>query len=198
MVTVVPLRSDRRFDINTTSRSDSWTRGLSPFFLGPCPLYDGHVARNVENAWQFAKLYPSHASPDGTPTEEYWKWARKGWADDYARRYPMGRGAIPLHSWWKGEKLSYIEARKQIYIPVYARALLQSQAWKTLKGVYAVLGEITLADFDGYDHRQEGMDWGEVMNRPDKKMGHAFVIGMLLEGFLDERQFQHQQEKADA
>lgn len=29
---------------------------LSPFFLGPVSLYDGHVAKNVENAWQYAKV----------------------------------------------------------------------------------------------------------------------------------------------
>lgn len=39
--------------INTTSRSDTWSRGLSPFFLGPVDLYDGYKSINVENAWQF-------------------------------------------------------------------------------------------------------------------------------------------------
>jgi hypothetical protein len=30
---------------------------VSPFLLGPCPFYGGHVATNAENAWQYAKLY---------------------------------------------------------------------------------------------------------------------------------------------
>lgn len=33
----------------------SLARRLSPFFLGPVALYDGHVAKNVENAWQYSK-----------------------------------------------------------------------------------------------------------------------------------------------
>jgi hypothetical protein len=33
------------YAIDTTSRSTNWTRGLSPFFLGPIPLYDGHVSK---------------------------------------------------------------------------------------------------------------------------------------------------------
>ncbi len=37
--------------INTTSRSSNWSRGLSPFFLGPIYLYDGFVSKNIENAW---------------------------------------------------------------------------------------------------------------------------------------------------
>ena len=34
--------------INTTSRSTNWSKGLSPFFLGPCEL--GEIkSKNVEN-----------------------------------------------------------------------------------------------------------------------------------------------------
>ena len=41
--------------INTTSKSNNWSKGLSPFFLGPCELYDSYKALNVENAWQYNK-----------------------------------------------------------------------------------------------------------------------------------------------
>jgi hypothetical protein len=104
----------------------------------------------------------------------------------------MGRGAVPHYSLWNGRRLSYVEARKEIYIPVYAAALVKSEAWRILKGVYAALGEITLSDFDGYDHRELGMEWDEVVNCREKKMGHAFVIGMLLEGYLQENEFLEQ------
>ena len=33
----------------------------------------------------------------------------------------MGKGKIPLYSWWKGQKLDYINARKQIYVPLYSQ-----------------------------------------------------------------------------
>jgi hypothetical protein len=39
--------------INTTSRSKDFGRGLSPFLVGPCNLYDGYVSKNAENGWQF-------------------------------------------------------------------------------------------------------------------------------------------------
>ncbi len=34
--------------INTTSRSKTWNRGLSPFFCGPVDLYSGFVEQVVE------------------------------------------------------------------------------------------------------------------------------------------------------
>jgi len=37
-------------------------------------------------------------------------------------RRPNGR-AIPLYAWWNGQKLSVIEARKQIYIPELQKLL---------------------------------------------------------------------------
>lgn len=40
--------------VNTTSHADNWERGLSPFFLGPCQLYNGCKAARMENGWQFA------------------------------------------------------------------------------------------------------------------------------------------------
>jgi len=42
--------------INTTS-SAGWSRDLSPFIIGPCDLYGGHVFQNMENGWQFSKVY---------------------------------------------------------------------------------------------------------------------------------------------
>jgi hypothetical protein len=37
--------------IDTTSKSTNWSKGLSPFFLGPIDLYDDMVSQNFESAW---------------------------------------------------------------------------------------------------------------------------------------------------
>ncbi len=57
--------------IDTTSRSRTWSKGLSPFYLGPIPLY-GHEspARVMENAWQYSKVYSCHVNDCNEPTEE--------------------------------------------------------------------------------------------------------------------------------
>lgn len=174
--------------INTTSRSDTWSRGLSPFFCGPVDLYHHRgellVAQNVENAWQNLKVYPQHDT-NGQPNHFYWSWARKGWASKAAIRYPMGKGAIPLYSWWAGQKYDYIEARKHIYIPLYTVAVIRTLAFQKLREIYAEKGEVHLWDFDGYNHIALNMSYQEVIECRERKMGHAFVLAMLLTGEID-------------
>lgn len=167
--------------INTTSNSTAyWSRGLSPFTLGPVALYGSHTARIFENAWQFAKLYPEHADPNGHPTNAYWSWAQNGWNSTTAFRYPAGKGRKPLCSLWNGDRLDYIEARRLIYIPLYQHAVKQTTAYQKLERLYRERGQITLFDFDGYDHRRLGMSFKDVINCKTRICGHAFVLAIML------------------
>ena len=174
--------------INCTSRSKDWEQGLSPFFLGPIDLYMGLTSINFENAWQFAKVYKQHTNANGNPTQKYWDWAKQGWADSWAHRYPMGRGAIPEYSLWEGEKLGYIEARKRIYIPLYASKVKETHAFKHLRGIAVRAKEegkdLYIRDFDGYNLKGLGMTYDDVINCESRKMGHGFIIAMLLDGAL--------------
>lgn len=170
--------------INTTSRSTNWSRGLSPFFCGPVNLYGSYVSKNVENAWQYSKVYAYYTDEQGNPDESYFKWAEDGWNSVRANRYPMGRGAVPSYSYWDGEKLSYVEARKKIYIPIYSEAVQKTSAFEQLKKIAAEPGDLYLWDFDGYNHRELSLTYEQVINNPNYKMGHAFVLAMLLDGYL--------------
>jgi len=59
--------------------------------------------------------------------EEYLNWAKNGWNDSFAHRYPIGKGIKPKFSVKLklddqnrvivDKQLSYIEARKELYIP---------------------------------------------------------------------------------
>lgn len=167
--------------IYTVSRSSGWGRGLSPFFCGPVKLYNGYVAKNVENAWQFSKVYKQHTDAQGNPINEYFEWAKAGWTDNKAHRYPMGNGAKPEYSWWDGEKLGYIEARKRIYVPLYARAVRKTDAYKKLRELYDAGELIYLWDFDGYDYEALGMTMEDVLNNKKRPMGHAFVLKRMLD-----------------
>jgi len=168
--------------INTTSRSDDWSRSLSPFYCGPVTLYGSYRSINVENAWQYAKVYEYYADDKGDPDERYFRWAQEGWNSMRANRYPMGRGMKPLYSYWDGQKLGYIEARKAIYMPLYSFAVQRTYAFKKLKQMHEEGQDLYLWDFDGYDHKGLGMSYDDVINNPHKSLGHAFVIGMLIEG----------------
>lgn len=185
MVRVIGPKDPRdKNAINTTSRSKNWSRDLSPFFLGPVPLYIGAAsssAQNVENAWQYSKVYPGYVDEDGNPHEGYFAWARRGWENKRAVRYPMGKGAKPLYSYWAGEKMPYVKARAKIYVPLYSQAVVNTGAFQKLLQLYRDQGEITLWDFDGYDHHALGMSLEEVLNDPTRIMGHAFVLAAMLE-----------------
>lgn len=165
--------------INTTSHSE-WTRDLSPFLLGPCAMYDGLESLNMENAWQFSKVYADQVDIDHNPLPEWYKWRDKGIASKFAYRYPKGKGAIPLYSYWNGEKLSYIEARKLIYIPLYVNAVKNTHGYKYLKKLYINGENIVLWDFDGYNHHKLNMSLDDVLHCTTRKMGHAFVLAMML------------------
>ena len=186
MIHVIGPKDPQREDaISTVSHSTTWSRGLSPFVLGPIPCYDGKIAKNMENAWQFSKVYSLHVDANGEPMDSYFQWRDRGWEDDYAHRYPAGRGARPKFSLWEGRKLTYVEARKAIYIPLYARAVVKTDAYTTLKQLYEDETELWLWDFDGYDHRKLGRTYEQVINDPNRKCGHAFVLAMLLTGLID-------------
>lgn len=170
--------------INVCSNSDALWKQLSPFLMGPVKLYGNHRAIRMENAWQYAKVYARHVDANGEPTHLYYKWAIEGWANDRAVRYPMGKGAIPLYSLWDGEKLDYISARKNIYIPLYSKLAIDTAAYKELERMYEEGKDITLFDFDGYDNTRFNLNMEQVLNNPNKKMGHAFVLKMMLEGMI--------------
>ena len=171
--------------INTTSRSDNWSRGLSPFFAGPVKLYQDYEAFNVENAWQYSKVYEYYLEDDGSVGERYLKWAKEGWNKPRADRYPMGKDSVPpLYSYWDGEKFSYTEARRKIYIPLYSTAVKKTNAFEKLKKIHAETETLYLWDFDAHSLTPGTFDYWELVDNPNLKVGHAYVLAMLLEGII--------------
>jgi hypothetical protein len=181
--------------INTTSRDkNNIGTQLSPFYLSNIPLYEGKVAKNMENAWQFSKVYTEYADENQNPTEAYFKWAKKGWDDSFAHRYPHGKGSIPLYSYWKTlnkstnvweeQRWGYIPARKNIYFPLYAKAVVKTDAFHQLKERLANGEKFALWDFDGYDHASRNMTYEDVVHCARYKCGHAFVLYGLITGKL--------------
>lgn len=201
-VTVLPLWAASKeptgkgvVKVSTVSKASGIWSGLSPFKLGPVALYERKpyftstsygpmVSLNVENAWQYSKVYPEHCEhKNGIVTklkDKWWSWAMTGWGTIQAHRYPMGKGKKPLFSYWDGEFLDYVSARKTIYAPLYAEAVRKTMAWKELKKLYESKKELVLLDYDAYDHRALKYSLTDVLNDPKRKMGHAFVLAMML------------------
>ena len=170
--------------VDTTSNTSINYKELSPFVLSAPP------AKNFENLWQFSKVYRQYADALNNPTSAYYEWRDKGFNDIQAHRYPMGKGAVPLYSLWDGERLGYIEARKQIYAVEYASHVQLTVSYQHLMDTYAECcrtnKELILLDYDAYDHTALGMSLIDVINNPKRKMGHAFVLIMMLGNALEE------------
>lgn len=181
-----PLCLDRT-QVDVTSHTSQEYRQLSPFYLGPVETYGGLTSMTMENAWQYSKVYPCHADRNENPTGEYFTWRNNGYQKNWADRHPMGRQR-PLYSLWKqnGEyvHLGYIDARKQIYIPLYAANVVKTESYRKLKQLYDETGDITLYDFDAYDHNLIGMSYADIIDNPLRIMGHGFVLAMLLDGYI--------------
>ena len=100
----------------------------------------------------------------------------------------MGKGLKPLYSYWKiGDnyyKLDYIQARKLIYIPLYAKAVVKTDGFARLQDLLKQGYNLALSDFDGYDNEFLNMNIKQVVENPKKPMGHAFVLKMLLDGLI--------------
>ena len=174
--------------IDTTSNSGQF-RELSPFILGRINIRElGIASENFENLWQFSKVYSEHIDEKGNPSLKWYQWRENGFVDTKAHRYPMGKGRIPLYSYWNEKKLGYIDARKQIYATIYGEYVLQTNAFTRLSDLYGEVSKqgtnLILLDYDAYDHRRLGMTLVDVINEPKRKMGHAFVLEMILEGVL--------------
>lgn len=155
--------------VDTTSRSDS---PFSPFLSKTLlPI----KAANMENAWQYSKVYEGY-DKDGKPTPEWFVWSQRGFNARWASRYPMGKETKPLYSWFKEKRLDYVEARKELYVPLYRNMLgvnkICIEAVNELTE-RAKVKDIALRDFDGY-HTNDSFE--TILNNPNKKMGHAFVL----------------------
>jgi hypothetical protein len=75
----------------------------------------------------------------------------------------------------------YIDARKNIYIPIYKNCASKTEAYKKLKQLHKDNVDIILWDFDG---RYTDQTLDEILNDPSKPCGHGFVLKMMLEDFI--------------
>lgn len=176
---------DNTIVFDVTSRSNTWARAFSPFVVGPVDLYDNYMAFNIENAYQYSKVYAEYVTVEGTPSQHYWEWAKKGWLNPKPIKYPMGAWSKHLYHWWDGKKLSNLEAQNQIFLPLYKKAILKTSAYQRLKELYESTDkDIYLVDFESYNWRYLGLTWDDVISDPNRPIGQAFALSMLLEGYL--------------
>jgi hypothetical protein len=175
----IPYRtklSSDLFCLNVTSRAKS---PFSPFLL--------HTENGImENVWQFSKVYSEHVDDNGNIKDEWFKWHKDGLNNGKAIKNPMGKGVKPLFFFWNDNRISYVEARKQIYIPTYTQSVLDNskKEFDELVDIWSTLHEqekdLYLRDFDGFNRHQLNMSFEDVVNCESKHLGHSFVLEKMI------------------
>ena len=200
-----PLRPGY-MNVNITSGCKHW-RGLSPMHLGPIRFFvdSGSGQEDVvfkratclENAWQFLKVWPGEScialvdsacgkgEVDGkkveVPNEEWFERRDAGFADPKPhRRVKLGKGVnsnAPEYSYYLGERLSYGEARKRIYCPLYEKYVVKTDAFEELNGLLDSGYNIQLLEYDA----RPCEDMKKEMEDVSKPFGHGLVLRCILE-----------------
>jgi hypothetical protein len=221
-----------RVVINLTSRNPdrNFAEQVSPFYVGPVTGPAGATAPNLEVFWQVGKVFPHH-DDNGQPSSTYFEYRndmyskKQGEIPKPIMRHPyheFGYEADDMLYWalWNPEKgeyerLSYLEARKRVYVPKYAKLVADSDAFKWMKSLLDQGKKIALLDFDGFNYYcEEAMkiryrayvlkckkekrpilksekDFTDIKDMKSAvgfaytPVGHAFVVKALLQGDIE-------------
>lgn len=187
----------------------------------------------MENEYQFSKFYryvPNvsqvesrfskkiiwshpkeiHEDSEGAPNEKYWAWREKGMKCPYPVRWPVGKAiskkclySIPSHD--HAKRLSYIEARKEIYLKRYLELVVLEKQFKALRRRLEQGENLLIIEVDG--PHQESLDYymstygvqsnfivGStvrankknlriLINDPRHPFGHGYCLAIALLGY---------------
>ena len=222
-------------DVTSKNRDPQFKSDISPMYIGPFVTPDGVTCNVFELLWQCSKVYPCHVNEDGEPAAEYFDWRNKHFAEPkpalndkravkrirHINDEICSKHKDTLYSLWynpltkKYEHLSYVEARKKIYLPVYAKLVAGTKTFKMLKDKVDAGEKLALLDFDAFniydDTVKERMyqkyldsckknkitpartldDYlslntvKDVIDCPFLSVGHGFALKALLQGDIE-------------
>jgi hypothetical protein len=191
----------------------------------------------MENIWQFTKVYrevpeskqfysnwdktviwdhPKEVHYNGIEefnkdnlTEEYFKWRMKGLKNRYAVRYPVGRNHRHecMGLYMNGNLYNYIDARKEVYLPLYISLLDGKEKFVELldilkKGTNILLMEVDGPDGSILDYYKRTYDVEDnfienntmlatkenltiMLNDSKKPFGHGYCLAVALKRKID-------------
>ena len=197
-----------RFDVTSCNRNPVVVQDLSPLYIGPVVASDGLVANTFENLWQYSKVYPkiydangkivAGVGADGEPTAAFWDWRLRFFAQEgKGDRHPAFPSSVRhldcrytvYYENGEWQHLGYVEARKKIYIPEYAKLVVGTDTYKELAARVAAGEKIALVDFDAWNYYGKDLTATttikEMVDNPAYKVGHSYVIKMLLQGDIE-------------
>ena len=145
----------------------NFAKELSPFFVGPLTSSDGVRAEIFEIFWQCSKVYPCH-DDNGKPNDAYFEWRNYFYSQTECTKDLMRHSCKSLgyeHSdtryfaYFDKEKgeyvpLYYVEARKKVYFPEYAKLIYNTESFQYLKSLVDSGKKIALVDFDACNYNE--------------------------------------------
>ncbi len=210
------------------ARHPRFARELSPFYAGPVTSADGVTAHSFEIFWQCGKVYPCH-DDNGKPNAAYFEWRNYFYAQTECTKDLMRHTCKSIGYEHKDARyfahfdretgeyipLGYVEARKKVYFPMYAKLIHNTESFQYLKSLVDGGKKIALVDFDACNYnepcamRKEYAAYASkckknkaaptltetdflritslraLVNAPFMKVGHGCVIKALLQGDLE-------------
>ena len=171
---------------NPSGWKDLWK--LSPFSLVDggvsVPGLEGSKSKTVENAWQFLKIWNHN---DGWDKDT----AMEGFDSDCAMRFPKGKNAKAIGSYWGAteKSIGYIEARYRIYLPCYLQ-MLELPDRQDLVARLRVLSkeqDVYIWDYDSYRIDEFGLSsFQDTIDFEGRPFAHAFIVAMQINGEIAE------------
>lgn len=158
--------------------------------------------------------YEEHVNVSGEILPDYFHWREKGLTNPRAVRWPQwhidreykcySSQTAPLYSFYNGEKLGYIEARKKIYFDQYSKLVKNHPLFQELLELFKSGQNILLIEWDGPQQRslpyyqskyQVEKDFiinstidatkrnlEIMMNDPKHPFGHGYCLAAILQG----------------
>ena len=206
----------------------TFAKELSPFYAGPVTSSDGVTAEIFEIFWQCGKVYPCH-DEGGRPNADYFEWRNYFYSQTECTKDLMRHTCKSIgyehkdaryFAYFDKEKgdyipLGYVEARKKVYFPEYAKLIYNTESFRYLKSLVDRGEKIALVDFDACNYNEKcAMEkeysayvnkckknkiaptlteddftniksLKDLINAPFMKVGHGCVIKALLQGDLE-------------
>jgi len=126
-----------------------------------------------------SKVFPGDEDAETKlPTREWFERRKQGWTDEKPHRH-VQKGVKPLYSFYKGQKLNYVESRKTLYCPMYENLVRKTKPYQALEKLVSEGTNIQILGYDGYKLENT---FQEYIDCPNVIFGHELVLCAMLSG----------------
>lgn len=155
---------------------------LIDFQIANCECFEAY--------WQYCgKIYAHDINKNGIIKKSYYERRAQGLTmslnsnkpGELRRAYPKAKYGVPVLSYYNGEFMNWVTSRIKVYCPLYAKLVIETDAYKKLKNDYCKGNNIQLLDPDGFDvGLLDNNKISEALHSTKRPFGHGLVLAALL------------------